>query len=810
MKKINCKKKKERGMGLLAITMVFAVGMSLLAGTALLTATNTSNMSKLISDGDQAEQIANVGIDRVSWMIIQKCLQDNSLTNINYNNTALGGDDSSSCSIQVISTGSVPAFLYPTNDPAGRYKVRITNCSPIKSKVKKEPGKKIIIEALGQVHGVTRRVTKTVEVYEASTNLFSKAIMGNNIPGCMFCHLNIYGDIGCMGQNDGIISHAGNGSGSSIHGTFYANGGVLNKNLWSSNSDYVSDASVMGDANSTIIRNFDETPKGKIDPLPKRMDTFANNKNYILRQCTDTSIGAPGTIKVDSPGQMIPGKLYNDPNCTTEAQKIERIKKAAKVDPNSTDPLIAGRTKPDTEYCISESTYKDPNTGANKQCWSIGRNDTYGFTGKYDINNGASNSSLNLDKTTDYDSSLTLIGTEKHPIIIEGKVYIDGDVLIRGVVSGQGVIYSSRNIYVMGDLKYKTQPDSWTNPSAGRADGKTPDQLGLVASGNVLLGDPFCPIPADPKFSSNSSNKSYNNSNNSAYLDGSEYGYSSNLAAKRWAWQGYIRSLMVDGLFDGTEQGSSNNQFAKQYTNSYPSSNSSKGPHDEYFFHHNRYAWDGKDAGDTRVTRKLKAFAGDSNGPGPNVSDGSVTAVEPAIVVQGGKKYIPEKVINDSPGLLPRGASVTDNTDANTPSTKYSDKYIDTNCWIPFKDWANFTKRTKIMDPNGVDYADGNIPGSYKGSPAQIDGIMYAEGCIAGGNFVVGNRPVFHGAFVSNDTHYINAADDRWGSGDPGTTTTIYHDKRATATFMGFPCEIKITVVNYEIKSSSNSEFESY
>ena len=87
--------------------------------------------------------------------------------------------------------------------------------------------------------------------------------------------------------------------------------------------------------------------------------------------------------------------------------------------------------------------------------------------------------------------SLVLDGTSK-PIEISGPVVIDGDVIIKGTVKGQGAIYAGRNIHIIGDITYgaapswpkpDTKPDQTVKSNAGK------DMLGLVAKGNIVLGN---------------------------------------------------------------------------------------------------------------------------------------------------------------------------------------------------------------------------------------------------------------------------------------------------------------------------------
>ena len=88
--------------------------------------------------------------------------------------------------------------------------------------------------------------------------------------------------------------------------------------------------------------------------------------------------------------------------------------------------------------------------------------------------------------------ALVLIGTQANPITIDGPVVVDSDVIIKGYVKGQGTIYSGRNVHIIGDIKY-VDPPTWNHPDADDAAtaerNATKDMLGLVAKGNIVIGD---------------------------------------------------------------------------------------------------------------------------------------------------------------------------------------------------------------------------------------------------------------------------------------------------------------------------------
>ena len=93
----------------------------------------------------------------------------------------------------------------------------------------------------------------------------------------------------------------------------------------------------------------------------------------------------------------------------------------------------------------------------------------------------------NQVQAADY-GAIVLVGTAQNPIEINGPVIIPSDVIIKGYVKGQGTIYSGRNIHIVGDIKYKNPP-SWSGKSSSGANNKEKDLLGLMAKGNIVLGN---------------------------------------------------------------------------------------------------------------------------------------------------------------------------------------------------------------------------------------------------------------------------------------------------------------------------------
>ena len=85
--------------------------------------------------------------------------------------------------------------------------------------------------------------------------------------------------------------------------------------------------------------------------------------------------------------------------------------------------------------------------------------------------------------------ALVLEGSQSNPIKLNGPVVVSNDVVIKGYVTGQGTIYSSRNIHIVGDIKY-VNPPNWVNKEAASGNGNSSkDLLCLSAKGNIVMGD---------------------------------------------------------------------------------------------------------------------------------------------------------------------------------------------------------------------------------------------------------------------------------------------------------------------------------
>ncbi|MBI1289628.1 hypothetical protein GC173_00095 [bacterium] len=79
--------------------------------------------------------------------------------------------------------------------------------------------------------------------------------------------------------------------------------------------------------------------------------------------------------------------------------------------------------------------------------------------------------------------SLIIVGTSFNPMRLVGQMVVRGDVVITGAYSGTGTIVSHRSFFIPNDLYYVNPPDYFDFSNLAG------DQLGLIAAGNIMVGN---------------------------------------------------------------------------------------------------------------------------------------------------------------------------------------------------------------------------------------------------------------------------------------------------------------------------------
>jgi hypothetical protein len=103
--------------------------------------------------------------------------------------------------------------------------------------------------------------------------------------------------------------------------------------------------------------------------------------------------------------------------------------------------------------------------------------------------------------------NVILTGSETNPIQIDGTIAIDGDLIIQGYIRGEGALIVRGNVYIPTDLVYADEkvhlPGDPQGSPSGRLFGQYGGQsnaLGLMAGGNIIIGDFQRPAGLKPNF----------------------------------------------------------------------------------------------------------------------------------------------------------------------------------------------------------------------------------------------------------------------------------------------------------------------
>jgi len=173
-------------------------------------------------------------------------------------------------------------------------------------------------------------------------------------------------------------------------------------------------------------------------------------------------------------GDAVAGGYDAPASATTQAKK-ERIN--ANLERETEMPFIGDLTSSTSDYrqWIEELRAADSSMCKVTQGGTV-------LVDKYYNGTGPSGDASLADKGV-----LVLEGTQSNPIVVNGPVVVESDVIIKGYVKGQGTIYSGRNVHIVGNIQY-VNPPSWSGKQAN-ANNSTKDMLGLMAKGNIVMGD---------------------------------------------------------------------------------------------------------------------------------------------------------------------------------------------------------------------------------------------------------------------------------------------------------------------------------
>ena len=215
--------------------------------------------------------------------------------------------------------------------------------------------------------------------------------------------------------------------------------------------------------NTELGVNGDVTNYGTMDPYSTYKTTTYGVSNMSRPLAVD-----PVT------GDAVAGG-YDAPSSATTQAKKDRIH--GNLERETEMPFIGDLTSVNSDYrqWIEELRAADPSMCKVTQGGNV-------LVDKYFDGVGPSGDASLADKGV-----LVLEGTQANPIVVKGPVVVASDVIIKGYVTGQGTIYSGRNVHIVGNIQY-VNPPSWSGKRAN-SDNSTKDMLGLMAKGNIVMGN---------------------------------------------------------------------------------------------------------------------------------------------------------------------------------------------------------------------------------------------------------------------------------------------------------------------------------
>lgn len=257
------------------------------------------------------------------------------------------------------------------------------------------------------------------------------------------------------------------GSGATANGDVRANGdmyldtsAVINGHIYAAKND---ELKVKGDVSSTATMHKASDYRSKM----------YGPTNFARPLLNDPYTGAVNAAGYDAPNQVTSDVLKNRVHAN-QAMSVEM-------------PYIGDISSNESEY----RKWAEELHAENSNMCTIKQNGRTLVSVYYD---GVGPSGLTTVKdsngkdVTAADYGAIILDGTTHPIEINGPVIIPSDVIIKGKVKGQGTIYSGRNIHIVGDITY-VNPPTWDGKSTRNSNNASKDMLGLMAKGNIVLGN---------------------------------------------------------------------------------------------------------------------------------------------------------------------------------------------------------------------------------------------------------------------------------------------------------------------------------
>ena len=456
---MDANRRHSRGAVLITVVGIFLV-MSILIGAVLAYAANATRTTALAVGRDLCRLAAQSGIE-IAKTEVNAAFQETISAHARIVGTTLGSNSTSAFDWFEAYSGSTPKFTIGRDNA-----VTLGNTMDL-------------CGCLVRV-GVGRVQHAVGEQFAVVT--FVATAMRNN-PGGTVSRSTIAETIRFAQERSKVFDHAYfvnnygwfQGSGCTANGDVRANGDMyldssckINGRVYASKNDELRDAN--GRPIAGNITNY-----GKMDNYSTyRSTTYgASNLSRPLKRDPNTQATNPGG--------------YAAPEGTVSTQILkDRVKPNLPLTVEM--PYIGDISSNQSEY----KAWAQDLQNANSTMSTIKQNgqtlvsvfyDGVGPSGLSTITDSRGNEVT----APDYGSKV-LIGTQQHPLVINGPVIIPGDVIISGYVTGQGTIYAGRNIHIVGNIQY-VNPPSWAGKSSSGGSNATKDMLGLMAKGNIVMGN---------------------------------------------------------------------------------------------------------------------------------------------------------------------------------------------------------------------------------------------------------------------------------------------------------------------------------
>lgn len=355
----------------------------------------------------------------------------------------------------------------------------------------------------GGATGSVVRAVATQRIAFGSANIFTNALLTKTV-NCMGCHLQVRGDVGTLaffrpGWGSEGSSGGNSGAGSFIYGNLYSASKASDYALYNPGDPAPDNYFISRDSGANLIPYNDGSGPNYYDA--RRVEAQSNFKINGLLVTKHPSEDITNDQDTNGDGNLdsldtTTGRIFTTPD--TIQNRLPQDKDGdGERDFPYIDPKIAENGALGT---LGDPDNPDINWNDGSYIYEVLPGETFN---PGNLSTNPNPPQFKSDFTGVSQGSLVLVGTYDKPIKLDGDIYAKGDIMIKGYVEGQGAVYAGRNVYVLGDILYKTPPSDYrtsensasfvdTPDALAQADvaaTNPPDELRVAASGTIVIGD---------------------------------------------------------------------------------------------------------------------------------------------------------------------------------------------------------------------------------------------------------------------------------------------------------------------------------